>query len=57
MLAAQRERDARDETREHSALRAAEDAIELDTTGLALDEVVAIGVEGRRSARGAGVSR
>jgi cytidylate kinase len=40
VLAAQRERDARDESREHSALRAADDAIELDTTGLALDEVV-----------------
>jgi len=41
VLAAQRERDERDETREHSALRAAEDAVELDTTGLGLDEVVA----------------
>jgi CMP/dCMP kinase len=40
VLAAQRERDARDEGREHSALRAAEDAVELDTTGLALEEVV-----------------
>jgi cytidylate kinase len=40
VLAAQRERDARDETREHSALRPAEDAVELDTTGLALEEVV-----------------
>jgi len=40
VLAAQRERDARDENREHSALRAAADAVELDTTGLALDEVV-----------------
>ncbi len=40
VLAAQRERDARDEGREHSALRAAEDAIELDTSGLPLDEVV-----------------
>jgi CMP/dCMP kinase len=40
VLAAQRERDARDETREHSALRAADDAVELDTTGLALDQVV-----------------
>jgi cytidylate kinase len=40
VLSAQRERDARDEGREHSALRAAEDAVELDTTGLALDEVV-----------------
>ena len=38
--AAQRERDARDEGREHSALRPADDAIELDTTGLSLDEVV-----------------
>ncbi len=40
VLVAQRERDARDETREHSALRPAEDAVELDTTGLALEEVV-----------------
>ncbi len=40
VLAAQRERDERDESREHSALRAADDAIELDTTGLGLDEVV-----------------
>jgi len=40
VLAAQRERDARDEGREHSALRAAEDAVELDTTGLAIDQVV-----------------
>jgi cytidylate kinase len=41
VLAAQRERDARDTEREHGALRAAEDAVELDTTGLALEEVVA----------------
>jgi cytidylate kinase len=40
VLAAQSERDSRDETREHSALRPAPDAIELDTTGLGLDEVV-----------------
>ena len=40
VLAAQRERDARDESREHSALRAADDAVEIDTTGLALDQVV-----------------
>jgi CMP/dCMP kinase len=40
VLADQRERDARDETREHSALRTAEDAVEIDTTGLSLDEVV-----------------
>jgi len=45
VLAAQRERDGRDETREHSALRAAVDAVEIDTTGLALDEVVARVVE------------
>ncbi len=41
VLAAQRERDERDATREHSALRAAEDAVALDTTSLTLDEVVA----------------
>jgi CMP/dCMP kinase len=41
VLAAQRQRDERDETREHSALRAAPDAVELDTTGLTLDAVVA----------------
>jgi cytidylate kinase len=40
VLAAQRERDSRDESREHSALRPADDAVEIDTTGLALDEVV-----------------
>ena len=41
VLAAQRQRDARDTEREHGALRAAEDAVELDTTGLSLQEVVA----------------
>ena len=41
VLAAQRQRDARDTEREHGALRAAEDAVELDTTGLSRDEVVA----------------
>ena len=41
VLAAQRRRDARDTEREHGALRPAEDAVELDTTGLSLDEVVA----------------
>jgi cytidylate kinase len=34
-------RDERDTTREHSPLVAAADAVQLDTTGLALDEVVA----------------
>jgi CMP/dCMP kinase len=41
VLAAQRERDARDTEREHGALRAAEDAVEVDTTSLSLPEVVA----------------
>lgn len=41
VLAAQRRRDARDTEREHGALRAAEDAVELDTTGFSRDEVVA----------------
>jgi cytidylate kinase len=40
VLDAQRRRDARDSEREHGALRAAEDAIALDTTGLGLEEVV-----------------
>ncbi len=40
VLAAQRERDRRDETREHSALRAADDAVEIDTTGFSQEEVV-----------------
>lgn len=38
VLASQRRRDARDSEREHGALRAAEDAVELDTTGLTLEE-------------------
>ncbi len=41
VLASQMERDERDRRREHSALRAAEDAVEVDTTGQQLDEVVA----------------
>jgi len=45
VLAAQRQRDARDETRAHSALRAADDAVEIDTTGLSLAQVVARIVE------------
>jgi CMP/dCMP kinase len=40
VLAAQCERDARDEGRAHSALRAADDAVEIDTTDLGLDEGV-----------------
>jgi cytidylate kinase len=40
-LAAQAERDRRDRGREHGALRAADDAVELDTTGVGIEEVVA----------------
>jgi cytidylate kinase len=35
-----RERDARDASREHSPMRPASDAVEVDTTGLGIDEVV-----------------
>jgi cytidylate kinase len=38
--AAQAERDARDREREHGALRAASDSVEIDTTGLDAGEVV-----------------
>jgi cytidylate kinase len=41
VLTAQRSRDARDREREHGALRAAEDAVEIDTSALALEAVVA----------------
>jgi cytidylate kinase len=40
VLEAQRGRDARDTGREHGALRPAEDAVEIDTSSLSLDEVV-----------------
>jgi cytidylate kinase len=40
VVESQRERDARDTQREHSALRPAEDAVELDTTGLRIADVV-----------------
>jgi cytidylate kinase len=36
-----RERDERDATRDHSPMVAAADAVEVDTTGLSIDEVVA----------------
>jgi len=45
VLAEQNERDARDESREHSPLEAAPDAVAVDTTGLRIDEVVARIVE------------
>jgi CMP/dCMP kinase len=35
-----RSRDERDATREHSPMVAAEDAVEVDTTGLSIDDVV-----------------
>jgi cytidylate kinase len=41
VLAAQRRRDVRDTEREHGALRAAGDAVEVDTTGLSLEAVAA----------------
>ncbi len=41
VLEAMRARDQRDTGREHGALRPAEDSVELDTTGLSVDEVVA----------------
>ena len=40
VLAEQTIRDQRDQTREHSPLKPAEGSIELDTTGLTLDQVV-----------------
>jgi cytidylate kinase len=40
VLADMEQRDARDTGREHSPLRAADDAVEVDTTGLSVDEVV-----------------
>jgi GTPase len=40
VLAAQQDRDARDTEREHGALRAADDAVEVDTTGLSIEDVV-----------------
>jgi CMP/dCMP kinase len=40
VVEAQRERDSRDREREHGALRPADDAVELDTTGLTVPEVV-----------------
>jgi cytidylate kinase len=40
VLADQAERDNRDRSREHGALRVADDAVRIDTTGLDVDEVV-----------------
>ena len=41
ILAAQNERDRRDSQREHGALKAADDAVTVDTTNRSLDQVVA----------------
>ena len=40
ILVSQMERDQRDSDREHGALKVAEDAVEVDTSDLSLDEVV-----------------
>ncbi len=40
MLAALEERDARDSTRSVAPLRKADDAVEVDTSAMTLDEVV-----------------
>jgi cytidylate kinase len=40
VLEAQRDRDGRDREREHGALRAAADSVELDTTGFTVAEVI-----------------
>ena len=40
VLADQAQRDERDSTREHSPLAAADDAVEVDTTGLEIEQVV-----------------
>jgi cytidylate kinase len=50
VLLAQSERDTRDRSREHGALRAAADAVTLDTTGLEVNEVVdrIVGLAGER---------
>jgi cytidylate kinase len=40
VLAAQAERDRRDSEREHGALRPADDAVQVDTTGIPVDAVI-----------------
>lgn len=40
VLAEQGDRDRRDREREHGALRAADDAVEVETTGLEVEQVV-----------------
>ena len=57
VLAEQSERDSRDGTRAHSPLRMADDAVELDTTGLTGEEVCDRLVEMVEERRGAGEGR
>jgi cytidylate kinase len=53
VLDAQRRRDARDTEREHGALRAAADAVEIDTSSMSLEEVVGriVAMAGERGLR------
>ena len=51
VLREQRERDERDASREHSPLQAADDAIELDTDGLGVEEIAQRIVELARTRR------
>ncbi len=56
--AAQAARDARDRGREHGALRPADDAVQIDTTGLSADEVATriADLAAKRAKRGGGLS-
>ena len=45
VLGAQARRDARDRQRDHGALRPAEDAVRIDTTGVSVDDVVSRVIE------------
>jgi CMP/dCMP kinase len=53
VLSSQRQRDSRDRDRTHGALRPAADAVELDTTGLPVDDVIAqvVALAGERGIR------
>jgi cytidylate kinase len=51
VLAAMAERDASDREREHGALRVADDAFEVDTTGRTIDDIIAGVVELARERR------
>jgi cytidylate kinase len=53
VLASQRLRDSRDRERAHGALRPAADAVELDTTGMPVADVIAqvVALAGERGIR------